>query len=146
MDAVDRVMGRMRPLLLLQAAGFFAWQAGDGVATADSASREMINVAIWVSMAGAATWIIAITVFFYLAWKAKQDGIYDIMQDEWAQHVRKRAAEAAFWVLTVCTVVTMTISKFGVEASMLLQLNVGVSVAGYFLATVWFDTRSEAEE
>ncbi len=146
MDAADQVLGRMRPLLLLQAAGFLAWQAGDGIAGGLSAPSTGLPPAIMISLAGAMVWLVSLLAYFYLAWQAKKDGIYDILNDEWAQHVRKRASETAFWVLMISVVASMTASKFGVDAAMLLQVNVGISVASYFIATVWFDSRNEGAE
>lgn len=145
MDAADRVAARMRPLFLLQAAGFFAWQVSDGVASSQSASPDTIGIASLVAIGGCGVWLVSFLIFALLAWRAKKDGIYDLMQDEWSQHVRKRAAEVGFWVLLVCTVVGMTATKFGVEASILLQTNVGIGVAGYILASLWLDSRDEGD-
>ena len=39
----------------------------------------------------------------------------------------------------------MTASNFGADAQLLLKVNVGVAVSGFFLAYVWHDTRHEGD-
>ena len=144
MDIVDQITIRMRILLLVQAAGFFTWQAGEGLARSEQVASAVSQPAALAALVGGAVWAVGLIVYFAQAWRAKKGGLYDILHDEWAQHVRKRASETAFWVLMISVVVSMTLSNFGVDAMLLLKINVGVAVSSYFLANVWFDTRHES--
>ncbi len=145
MDAVERISGRMRWLLIAQAIGFFCWQAGDGLAHSDQIAALVANPAELISLIGAVLWLISMLAFFAQAHKAQRDGLHDILNDEWAQHVRGRAAETAFWALCIGVVGSMTATNFGLDAQMLLKINVGVAVSSFFLAYVWHDSRHEGE-
>lgn len=145
MDGVEHITARMRWLLLVQAAGFFLWQAGEGLARSDQIAEAIGQPAGLAALIGGAVWVLGLAAYFAQAWRAKQAGLYDLLNDEWAQHVRKRASEAAFWVLAGSVVISMTLSYFGLDAALLLKINVGVAVSGFFLAHVWYDTRHEGE-
>jgi hypothetical protein len=95
-------------------------------------------------MIGAGVWALGLIAYLLIAWRAQRQGLYDLLNDEWAQHVRKRASEAAFWILSACVVISMTLSYFAVDAALLLKINVGVAVSAFFIATVWFDARHES--
>ena len=145
MDVIDQITGRMRTLLLIQAAGFFTWQAGEGLARSHQVVEAVSQPAAVAALVGALAWAAGLIIYFTQAWRAKQRGLYDLLNDEWAQHVRRRASEFAFWALTVSIVVSMTVSNFGVDAQLLLKLNVGVAVSGFLLANIWLDSRHEDE-
>ena len=139
MDQLEQINARMRVLLLCQAAGFFFWQAGGGVTQTDSLPQAFSGPGLMVSLAGFALWLVSISLYFLDARRAHKLFGYDVINDEWARDVRRRAAEAAFWVITISTVVAMTISNFGVDGGLLLKLLTGVTVSSFFVATVFYD-------
>ncbi len=145
MDVVDQITARMRALLLVQAAGFFAWQAGEGLARSAQIPDAISQPAAIAALIGGAVWAVGLFAYFAQAWRARRRGLYDLLNDEWAQHARKRASESAFWILMVSVVISMTLSNFGLDAMLLLKINVGIAISGYFLANVWFDTRHEGD-
>ena len=146
MDQLDALNARMRVCLLCQAAGFFAWQAGGGVAASEQMPASLSAPGLVVSLLGFGLWLVTISVYFMDARRAYKSVGYDVINDEWARDVRRRAAEAAFWVITLCTVLAMTLSNFGVEGALLLKILTGLSVSSFFVATVLYDRRGEGEE
>jgi uncharacterized membrane protein len=146
MEAVESINKRMRILLILQAIGFFSWQAGDGVAGLGQTSSDLAGPAFVVSGVGFGVWIVSLIIFFGQALQAKKVAGYDVLNDEWARDVRKRAAEAAFWVITIGVVLSMTATNFGADGQLLLKVLTGLSVASFFVATVIYDSRGEGSE
>lgn len=145
MDQLERINARMRVLLLCQAAGFFAWQAGGGVANAEQLPAALTGVGMPVSLVGFGVWFITLLLYFADARRAYKTVGYDVINDEWSRDVRRRAAEAAFWVITIATVLAMTLSNFGVEGALLLKILTGLSVSSFFVATVIYDQRGDDE-
>ena len=146
MDQLEALNARMRVCLLCQAASFFAWQAGGGVAASEQMPASLSATGLVVSLLGFGLWLVTISVYFMNARRAYKSVGYDVINDEWARDVRRRAAEAAFWVITLCTVLAMTLSNFGVEGALLLKILTGLSVSSFFVATVLYDRRGEGEE
>lgn len=146
MDVIEQINKRMRIFLILQAIGFFAWQSGDGVVGLASAGSGLTGPAFVVSGVGFGIWLVSLILFFGHALNAKKIAGYDVLNDEWARDVRKRAAEAAFWVVTIGVVVSMTATNFGADGQFLLKLLTGLSVASFFVATVIYDRRGESAE
>ena len=143
MALADQLKTRMRIFAVLQALGFFSWQAGEGFARSHQTPESLIGPAFIVSGVGVGVWLVSLIIFLSQAWHAKKAVGYDVINDEWARHVRKRAAETAFWLLTVAVVVSTTLANFGVDAQLLLQINTGLAVAGFLLANVYWDSRHE---
>ena len=143
MDQFERINARMRVLLLGQAAGFFAWQAGGGVSNSDQLPAFLNGPGMTVSLIGFALWLVSISLYFLDARRAHKLFGYDVINDEWARDVRRRAAEAAFWVITIATVLAMTLSNFGIEGALLLKVLTGLTVSSFFVATVWYDRRGD---
>lgn len=143
MDQFERINARMRLLLLGQAAGFFAWQAGGGVSRSEQLPAALTGPGLTVSLLGFGVWFITLLLYFADARRAYKTLGYDVINDEWARDVRRRAAEAAFWVITIATVLAMTLSNFGIAGALLLKILTGLSVSSFFLATVWYDRRGD---
>lgn len=143
MDQFERINARMRVLLLGQAAGFFAWQAGGGVSNSDQLPAAFTGPGMTVSLIGFGVWFITLLLYFADARRAYKTLGYDLINDEWARDVRRRAAEAAFWVITIATVLAMTLSNFGIEGALLLKVLTGLTVSSFFVATVWYDRRGD---
>lgn len=143
MDQFERINARMRLLLLGQAAGFFAWQSGGGVSSSDQLPATLTGPGLTVSLLGFGVWFITLLLYFADARRAYKTLGYDVINDEWARDVRRRAAEAAFWVITIATVLAMTLSNFGIEGALLLKVLTGLSVSSFFVATVWYDRRGD---
>lgn len=148
MDELEKINVRMRALLLCQAAGFFAWQAADGIGSSHQTPDSWMGPGLVISGIGFGLWLVTIILYFGDAFRAYKTVGYDIINDEWARDVRRRAAEAAFWVITVATVLAMTINQFGLDGGLLLKVLTGLSVSSFFLAAVHYDRRGEtgAEE
>lgn len=146
MDITDQLNQRARIFAALQAVGFFAWQAGEGVARAPGAPEALIGPAFLASGIGVGVWLVSLIVFFGNAWHAKKIGAFDLMNDEWALSVRKQAAEAAFWVTTAGVVISMTATNFGADGQLLLKVLTGLAVASFLLAYAWYDSRHEGAE
>lgn len=146
MATTDALAKRLRLLLVLQAIGFFAWQAGDGVAGSDQIANSLQGPAIVISSSGMGLWLA--TLIFYLgqAFQAKKQFGYDVLNDEWARDVRKKASETAFWVCAIGIVTAMTATNFGADGQLLLKVLTGLAVSSYFLANVYWDTRGEGAE
>ena len=144
MDLADRLNARMRIFAILQAIGFFAWQAGEGLARSHQTPDALTGPAFLASGVGVGVWLVSLIIFFGQAWQAKKAVGYDVLNDEWARDVRKRAAEAAFWIVTIAVVVSMTATNFGVDGQLLLNLITGLAVSSFLIANVWFDSRGEA--
>lgn len=144
MDAIEQINKRMRMLLIAQAIGFFAWQAADGLAGLGLAFSA--GPAFVVSGVGFGIWLVSLILFFGQALQAKKIAGYDVLNDEWARDVRKRAAEAAFWVITIAVVLSMTATNFGADGQFLLKLLTGLSVSSFFIATVIYDRRGEGAD
>ena len=143
MDQLEKINARMRVYLLCQAVGFFAWQAGGGVSKSEQLPGALTGPAILVSLVGLGLWIITLALYFGNARQASRMYGYDVINDEWARDVRRRAAEAAFWVITIATVLAMTLSNFGIEGALLLKILTGLSVSSFFVATVVYDRRGD---
>ena len=141
MEAIEQINKRMRLLLIAQAVGFFAWQAGDGFA-----GLTLAGPAFVVSGVGFGIWLVSLILFLGQALQAKKIAGYDVLNDEWARDVRKRAAEAAFWVITIAVVLSMTATNFGADGPFLLKLLTGLSVSSFFIATVIYDRRGEGAD
>ena len=146
MDVAEKINAQMRVFFLLNAAGFFAWQAGEGLARSSQIPETLAGPAFVASGIGFGVWIVALIIVLAQALRAKKLGVYDILGDEWAQRARAKAAEAAFWIITVAVVVSMTATNFGVDGQLLLKLLTGLAVAAYLCAYVWFDSRHEGGE
>ncbi|XBQ15669.1 MAG: hypothetical protein ABL308_12000 [Oceanicaulis sp.] len=146
MDLADKLNAQIRVLFVLNAAGFFLWQSGDGLAGSAQIGGEISELARLVSIIGFAIWVIALFVVLGQTWRAKRLGVYDVLSDEWAQRARARAGEAGFWIVTVGVVLAMTATNFGIDGQLLLKALTGLAVAGYLGAYVWFDSRHEGEE
>ena len=143
MDQLEVINARMRVYLLCQAIGFFAWQAGGGVANSSQLPDSFHGPGVVVSLIGFGLWLVTISLYFLDARRAYKTVGYDIINDEWARDVRRRAAEAAFWVITIATVLAMTLSNFGIEGALLLKILTGLSVSSFFVATVVYDRRGD---
>ena len=146
MDLADTLNARMRMFAILQAIGFFAWQAGEGLARSHHTPDGLIGPAFLISGIGLGIWLVSLIIFLGQAWRAKKAVGYDVLNDEWARDVRKRGAEAAFWIVTVAVVLSMTATNFGVDGQLLLKVITGLAVASFLLANVWFDSRHEDAE
>ena len=146
MDIAERLNARMRVLFALNAAGFLAWQAGDGFAASAQVPEGLTGPSLLASGVGFGLWCVTLIIIFGQAWRAKKLGVYDILSDEWSQRVRAQAAEAAFWITTAGVVVAMTATNFGLDGQLLLKLLTGVAVASFLGSYVWFDSRHEGEE
>ena len=146
MDQFEALNARMRVCLLCQAAGFFSWQAGGGVAASEQIPASLSAPGLVVSLLGFGLWLVTISLYFMDARRAYKSVGYNVINDEWARDVRRRAAKAAFWVITIATVLAMTLSNFGVEGALLLKILTGLSVSSFFVATVLYDRRGEGEE
>ncbi len=146
MDLADTLNARMRMFAILQAIGFFAWQAGEGLARFHHTPDGLIGPAFLISGIGVGIWLVSLIIFLGQAWRAKKAVGYDVLNDEWARDVRKRGAEAAFWIVTVAVVLSMTATNFGVDGQLLLKVITGLAVASFLLANVWFDSRHEDAE
>ena len=144
MEAVEQINKRMRIFLILQAVGFFAWQAGDGLSASGQTPAGLVGPAFLASGIGFGIWLVSLIIFLGQAWRAKKIAGYDVLNDEWARDVRKRAAEAAFWVITIAVVISMTATNFGADGQLLLKFLTGLSVASFFVATVIYDRRGES--
>lgn len=145
MDIAEKINAQMRIFFVLNAAGFFAWQAGDGLARSPQTPDALMGPALVVAGIGFGLWLVALIIVFGQAWRAKKLGVYDILGDEWAQRARSKAGDAAFWITTVSVVVASTVASFGVDGALLLSLLTGIAVASYLCAYVWFDSRHEGE-
>lgn len=143
MDQVEQISKRMRLLALAIAAGFFAWQVGDGMARSPQIGSELTGAAYIASGIGLGMWVVSLIIFFGQAWQAKKSVGYDVLNDEWAIDVRKRAGETAFWVVTVGVVLSMTATNFGADGQLLLKVLTGVSASSFLVASVYFDSRGE---
>lgn len=143
MDQLEKINARMRVLLLCQAVGFFAWQAGGGVSASEQLPAAFSGPGLVISLAGFGLWLVTIILYFADARRAYKTVGYDVINDEWARDVRRRAAEAAFWVITISTVLAMTLSNFDVEGALLLKILTGLSVSSFFVATVVYDRRGD---
>ena len=146
MDVAEKLNARMRVFFVLNAAGFFAWQAGDGFAMSAQIPDGLTGPSLLAGGVGFGLWLVTLIIIFGQAWRAKKLGIYDILSDEWSQRVRAQAAEAAFWITTVGVVVSMTATNFGVDGQLLLKLLTGLAVASFLGAHVWYDSRHEGDE
>jgi hypothetical protein len=144
MDELETINLRMRAFLLCQAAGFFAWQAADGIGTSHQTPDSWMGPGLVISGIGFGLWLVTIILYFGDAFRAYKTVGYDIINDDWARDVRRRAAEAAFWVITVSTVLAMTFNQFGVDGGMLLKILTGLSVSSFFLAAVHYDRKGES--
>ncbi len=145
MDQLEVINARMRVYLLCQAVGFFAWQAGGGVSGSEQLPASFAGPGLVVSLIGFGLWLLTLLLYFADAWRAYKTVGHDVINDEWSRDVRRRAAEAAFWVVTISTVLAMTISNFGVDGGFLLKVLTGLSVSSFFVATVLYDRRGEDE-
>jgi len=143
MDQLEKINARMRVYLLCQAVGFFAWQAGGGVSASDQLPAGFSGPGLAISLAGFGLWLVTISLYFMDAWRAYKTVGHNVLNDEWARDVRRRAAEAAFWVITIATVLAMTLSNFGIEGALLLKILTGLSVSSFFVATVVYDRRGD---
>lgn len=144
MHELETINLRMRAFLLCQAAGFFAWQAADGIGTSHQTPDSWMGPGLVISGIGFGLWLVTIILYFGDAFRAYKTVGYDIINDDWARDVRRRAAEAAFWVITVATVLAMTFNQFGVDGGMLLKILTGLSVSSFFLAAVHYDRKGES--
>lgn len=68
---------------------------------------------------------------------------YDVLNDEWAQHVRKKSAETAYWIILISIVSAMVLSNFGVDGQLLLKVLTGIGVSSFLLAAVVYDDQAE---
>lgn len=143
MDQLEKINARMRIYLLCQAAGFFAWQAGGGVSGSEQLPASFSGPGLVVSLIGFGLWLVTISLYFLDARRAYKTVGHNVLNDEWARDVRRRAAEAAFWVITIATVLAMTLTNFGVEGALLLKVLTGLSVSSFFVATVVYDRRGD---
>lgn len=143
MDIEDRLTKRARLLFWLNGLGFFAWQAGDGLAMAGFTGRAATGSALIASGIGFGVWLVSLILVLGLGWQARRAGLYDILGDEWAKHARARAAEAAFWIVTISIVVCMTLSNFGFDAQLALKLLTGLAVASFLIAYAIFDAQHD---
>ncbi|MEO1038239.1 MAG: hypothetical protein AAFX09_01745 [Pseudomonadota bacterium] len=143
MELAETLNRRARMFAVLQALGFFAWQAGDGLARSDTSPAGFVGPAFMASGIGLGVWVVSLIVFFGVSWHAKKAGVFDIMNDEWSRHVRMKAAEAAFWATAIGVVVSMTATNFGVDGWLLLKVLTGLAVASFLLAYAWYDSRHE---
>lgn len=146
MDVAEKINAQMRVFFILNAAGFFAWQAGEGFARSPQIPQSLMGPALVVSGVGFGLWLVALIIIFGQSWRAKKLGVFDILGDEWAQRARAKGAEAAFWIVTVAVVLSMTATNFGADGQLLLKLITGLAVASYLCAYVWFDSRHEGGE
>jgi len=145
MDLAEQLTARLRIFAILQAISFFAWQAGEGVARSSQIPDALTGPAFLVSGIGVGVWLVSLIIFFGLAWQAKKAVGYDVLNDEWARDVRKRGAEAAFWIVTVAVVLAMTATNFGADGQLLLKVITGLAVSSFLIANVWYDSRGEDE-
>lgn len=143
MDLADQLNQRLRLFTILQALGFFAWQAGGGLSQSSQTPDALIGPAFVASGVGVGVWLVSLIIYLGQAWYAKKAVGYDVLNDEWAIDVRKRAAEAAFWIITIGIVLAMTATNFGADGQLLLKILTGLSVASFLIANVVYDSRGE---
>lgn len=146
MDIAEKLNAQMRVFFALNAAGFFAWQAGDGFAASAQVPDALTGPSLILSGIGFGVWLVTLIIIFGQAWRARKLGVFDILSDEWSLRVRAQAAEAAFWITTVGIVVSMTLTNFGIDGQLLLKLLTGLAVASFLGSYVWYDSRHEGEE
>lgn len=143
MDTAETITAQARLLLVLNGAGFFVWQAGEGLARSPQIPEAVTGPALVASGMGFGLWLVALILVFGQTWRAKKLGVYDILSDEWALAARRKAAEAAFWILSLGVVASMTAANFAVDAQLLLRILTGLAVSAFLFAYVWYDSRHE---
>lgn len=146
MDVAEKINAQVRLLFVLNAVGFFAWQAGDGFAGSSQIPDAVMGPALIASGVGFGVWLVCLILIFGQTWRAKKLGAFDILGDEWAQRARAKAAESGFWIISIAVVLSMTATNFGVDGQLLLKILTGLAVAGFLLSYAWFDSRHEGEE
>ena len=144
MDTADQLQARSRIFAALTAIGFFAWQAADGLARSDFAPEGLVGPAYLISGVGAGLWIVSLILLLGAAFQARARGLFDVLNDELAVATRRKAMETAFYINTFTAVIFMTLGEFDVDRQFLLKTLVGVSVASFLLAYVWYDARDPA--
>ncbi len=146
MDVAEKINAQVRLLYVLNAAGFFAWQAGEGFARSPQIPDAVMGPALIASGVGFGLWLVCLILIFGQTWRAKKLGVFDMLGDEWAQRARAKAAESGFWIISIGVVLSMTATNFGVDGQLLLKILTGLAVAGFLLSYAWFDSRHEGEE
>ena len=146
MTELNALQSRMRILLILQAIAFFCWQAAGGVSTSDQLPQSWQGPAYIISGMGVGLWVVGFILYMGNVFQAKKLMSYDVLNDEWAQHVRKKAAETAFWITMIGTVISMTLTNFGVDGALLLKILTGISVSSFLMAAVIYDREAESAD
>ncbi len=141
MDTAEQLQARGRIFAALTAIGFFAWQTGDGLARADFAPEGFVGPAYLASGVGAGLGIVSLILLLGAGFQAKARGLFDVLNDELAVATRRKAMETAFYINTVAAVIFMTLGEFAIDRQFLLKTLVGLSVASFLLAYVWYEAR-----
>lgn len=144
MDIAERLTKRARLLFWLNGLGFLTWQAGDGLAMSDYTTGAATGTALIAGGIGFGVWLVSLILVLGLGWQARRAGVYDILGDEWSKRARARAAEAAFWIVTISVVVCMTLSNFGFDAQFALKLLTGIAVASFLISYAIYDAQHDS--
>lgn len=144
MDIAERLNRQARLLFILNGLGFFAWQAGDGLARAGFATSTLAGAGLVAGGIGFGLWLVTLILVVGITWRARRAGVFDIMGDEWAKRARAKAAETGFWVATIAIVLAMTASNFGVDAQFMLKVLTGLAVASFLITYAVFDAQHDA--
>ena len=146
MDVIDSINARMRVFLLIQAIGFFCWQTAGGVSAYTAPALGLAGPASFISYLGAIIWAASLLLYLSDAARAKKVLGRNVLNDDWAKHVRQKAAEAAFWILMIGVVSSMALTAFDVNGALLLKLLTGLSISSFFVASVIYDRQGDGED
>ena len=145
MSDLNAMKTHMRMVLLMQAGGFFCWQAIGALPTFEHTPSGLLGPAFIISGMGFGLWVVSFILFIASAVRAHKLLGYDLFKDTEAVKTRREASETAFWITTVGLVSAMTLHSLGVEGVFLLRVLTGLAVASFLAFAAIYDGQSNSD-
>jgi uncharacterized membrane protein len=142
----DRLQRRARRFLFINALSVLLWQPAMSIQDHFALSGALYHGVTLAMLAGGLVWIVSLAAILVVIMRARRTGCFQRMSDEWADHVRAKAAETTLVFTGICIVLFGVVKEVGVPGGFLLDLLVGIAVVIYLLSNVYYDSAHDPQE